>query len=266
MSPPKWSNGALIDAQYPNTINPVIWVVERQSSRAVPFAIPGAKVLNIFDWDYGADGTIALSGNSTDADGRISGFVAWISSNETTSNVIRTASYRPARMTIGPDGTLWAAGSKLVNLNSQTLKPEGAVIRQFDRSGKMLASFVPQSTIRAPISLWDPGNRLRASRDRIAWYSPAEGRYVEISSRGVGLLDIAVPPPGDTKGVVGGLGLTDKGDVFASTTWYTPPHSQWDSQSRTRRISGHIFSGQTRSSVENRTSTNMARGNASKCG
>ena len=224
MQPPKWSNGSLVAVQYPRTTAPVIWLAGPQGTRTVPFSIPGAQVLNVFDWDQGLDGTIGISGNATEADGRVSGFVAWISADATKSNVIRTSLYRPALVAVGADGTLWAAGTEFMSLNSRVLKPDSDVLRHFDPSGQMLSGFVPQSTIRNRISLLDVGGHwLRASRNLIAWYSPGEGRYVEVSALGRELLDIAVNRPGDDKSRTDGFGLTDKGDVFVSATWFVPP-------------------------------------------
>src|ERR1700730_12415914 len=84
---PKWSHGALIDVQYAdNETHPLIWVVERQRTYTLHFEIPGARSINIYDWDRTFDGSkIALSGSAIDAEGRGDFFIAWISSDGTNS-------------------------------------------------------------------------------------------------------------------------------------------------------------------------------------
>jgi hypothetical protein len=216
---PKWSNGALIVVRDYHTINPTIWVVEHQSPHVVPFTIPGAQSMNIYDWDRGIDGTIGLSGSAVDADGRASGFVAWISSDERTSKVIQTLLYTPWRLAVAPDGTLWAVGREFTSLGSGVLKPQSDVVRHFDQSGRTLGSFVPQSTNRDAKTLVNPANRLRATRDRIASYLPAEGRYIEISFAGKVLTDISVPRPGQPDSRTGGLAITDNDEIFVSAEW-----------------------------------------------
>src|ERR1041385_8084773 len=49
---PKWSHGALINVQNAdNGTHPLIWVVERQKTYTLNFEIPGARSINIYDWD-----------------------------------------------------------------------------------------------------------------------------------------------------------------------------------------------------------------------
>ncbi|HZT32460.1 MAG TPA: hypothetical protein VFA33_21400 [Bryobacteraceae bacterium] len=215
---PKWSHGAVVAVQYANNAtNPIIWIVERQRTYSVSFQLPGASSENIYDWDRSFDGTkIALSGSAIDADGRGDFFIAWISSDGTNSIISRTSYYRPRRIAIAPDGTLWTAGQQLNG------PPDAGVFRHFDQQGKLLAAFVPQSSFPDPIIPSEHSSLLRVSKDRVAWYSPRAGRYIEISLQGVVLMDISVNPPGDrSRGY--GFGLTDKGDAFLSSLQYIPP-------------------------------------------
>jgi hypothetical protein len=212
---PKWSNGSLIVPQNHHSVSPLVWLFERLGARTVPFAIPGAVAMNIYDWDHGVDGTIGLSGSAADPEGRATGFIAWISPDGTTSHVIRTGLYRPSRVAVAPDGTLWAAGSEAAQPVSNVFAPNAAVLRHFHRSGQILGSFVPQSTFQDPIRLVGPYSFLRASRDRIAWYL-AQGRYVEISLDEKVLTDILTLSP---KPEVGGFALTDRGEAFVSVQW-----------------------------------------------
>jgi hypothetical protein len=220
MRVPKWSNGALMVVEYPESVNTVIWIAEGQSLHTVLFSIPGARSIGISDWDRARDGTIGLSGSATDTDGRTSPFVAWIASDERTSSVIRTSLYKPQQIAVAPDGTLWTAGVETVSSSSSRLKPQSAVIRHFDHSGHTLGAFVTQSTIGDAMKLIDLGNQFRASNDRIAWYAPAAGRYVEISFDQRVLVDTSVGRPGDPNSVVDGLAVSNQGEVFLSAVWF----------------------------------------------
>jgi hypothetical protein len=216
---PKWSHGALIDIQYANNeIHPLIWVAERhRTTYTVPFEIPGARSINVYDWDRTFDGrNIALAGSAIDAEGRGDFFIAWISSDGTHSVVSRTSSYIPRRLTVAPDGTLWTAGQ------DSNGPPDAGVFRHFDQTGKSIGAFVPRSSFSDPIILYDHTGLMRASKDRVAWYSPRGSRYIEISLQGVVLMDISVTTPKDSSEGYG-FGITDKGDAFLSSSQYVPP-------------------------------------------
>jgi hypothetical protein len=219
MRVPKWSNGFLVAVQGDNTANPLIWLINRNGQQTVPFTIPGARTMLLYDWDRGADGTIGMSGYAADSDGRFSAFIAFISPNEWESHVIRTLGYRPAKVAVAADGTLWASGCEyVISANGRptsALIPGAGVIRHFDRSGKLLGAYIPQSTVGGPLILssWQSG--LRASRDRVAWLS-VDGRFVEITLDGKVTTDMAVPVPGGESTEITGFALTDGGDAFIS--------------------------------------------------
>ena len=196
----------------------------------VPFSVPGARSTVIYDWDRGVDGAICLSGSAIDADGRGGTFIAWISPDGKNSQITRTSPYRPLLVAVAPDDTVWTAGSESMDIAAfrasgrtdvsiaALLLPGAGVIRHYDRAGRTLGAFVPQSTIHDAMSLSDPGNALRASGDRIAWYS-AEGRYIEVSLEGKLATDIVVPPPGTSTRPIDGFAITDSGDAFLSASY-----------------------------------------------
>jgi hypothetical protein len=215
----KWTHGILIDVQNASTPDPLIWLFGRGGTRSVPFSIAGAERMNIYDWDQGPDGTIGLSGSAVDTAGRASGFVGWISPGGTTSNITRTLLYRPQKLAVASDGTLWAAGSEY--MPSSDL----GIIRHFDKFGKLVGSFLPQSTIRDGVVLVDHNNHLVASKDRIAWYSPRAARYVEISLAGTLLTDISLKAPGNVSKGGYGLALSDDNDLFLSVAFDQPVKS-----------------------------------------
>jgi hypothetical protein len=188
---PRWSHGALINVQFEGSGNPLIWMSNGQTQHTVPFPIPGALSMLVYDEDHGVDGTLWISGSAIDPDGRATGFVAWISAENTDSLIIRTGQYRPTRIAVAPDGTLWTVGSESI----RTPSPNAAVVRRFDKSGHMVSSLIQQSTIAHVANLEKPFNNLQASKDRIAWYcadliDASTGRYVEISLDGTLLTDL----------------------------------------------------------------------------
>lgn len=222
MHHPKWSNGALVAVQNDDTVNPLLWVIEggRQGPRAIPFTVPGSQSMLIYDWDRGADGTLAVSGNAVDPDGRWATFIAWIDSNGRDSQVVRTSPYRPSKVAVAPDGTIWTAGREYAAPTRGTrLVPHAGVIRHFDRSGKLLGEFVRQATIGDHLILSNTSSVLRVSRDRVAWCS-VNGRYVEISLDGNVLTDISTKLPGDeSTREMTGFALTDSNEAFLGAAY-----------------------------------------------
>ena len=172
----------------------------------------------VYDEDHGVDDTLWISGSATDSDGRTTGFVAWISADKTNSLVIRTGSYRPTRIAVASDGTIWTVGSETI----RTPSANAAVIRRFDKSGHTVSSLIQQSTISHVANLEKPFNSLQASKDRIAWYcadfmDASTGRYVEISLDGTLLTDIVVRMPNSVlKYTMTGFAFNDQGDAFLS--------------------------------------------------
>jgi hypothetical protein len=224
---PKWTHGGLLTVQFKDTKSPLIWMLSPSGDKSLPFSVPGAESTLIYDCDRASDGTIGISGSAADSDGRVAGFVAWISPNEPNGHVVRTGSYRPAMVAIAPDGTLWTVGKQTTAAATAPAEivPHAGAIQHFDRSGKTLGSFVPQSTIRNPLlTLSRTRNTLRASKDRIAWYS-VDGRYVEMSVSGSLVTDIVVDiPPGRGKPLMDNISfaLTDEGDAFLSVPYEVP--------------------------------------------
>lgn len=214
---PKWSHGFLLAAQGDQTTTPVIWSVGRTRQYSVPFTIPGARSMLLYDWDRGADGTLGLSGYAVDADGRLSSYVAWVSADQSDSRVIRTLGYRPEKIALAPDGTIWTAGCEYAlapnGRLTAALVPDAGVLRHFDRSGKLLGAHIPQSSVGGSLILQSSRMGLRASRDRIAWLS-VDGRYAEIAPNGRVLTNTVVSLPGDESATVLGFALSDSGDAY----------------------------------------------------
>jgi hypothetical protein len=78
---PVWNGGALITQEGFGTTNPLFISYDRRGNTlgSVGFSIPGTSYLSVADFSRAADGTVAVCGSATDADGRTEPFVAWIS-------------------------------------------------------------------------------------------------------------------------------------------------------------------------------------------
>jgi hypothetical protein len=183
------------------------------------FFIPGASNTAVDGFARGADGTVALCGRSYASDGRGAPFIAWISADGNSQQVIRTEPYSPRVIAVAPDGTLWTVGKELNSDGSEKsgVNLDAGVVRHFDRTGKSLGTFIPRSSIQDSTHLTNQQSLLAAAADRAGWLHfdrSNRGAYVEISSDG----NIATYPMPQTqaKGMrFGGIAFTDSGDVFA---------------------------------------------------
>lgn len=227
MRTPKWSHGSLIAVLHHDTLDPQIWLIEPLRQRTAQFTVPGARRIRIADWDRGGggDSTLGLAGAAEYADGRAAGFIAWISLDDPTAppTIVETARYVPAKVAVAPDGTIWTSGAKAPPVSAAE-----NVIRHFDRSGKLLGSFLPQAAIGDPTTLAGVQTALRVSRDRVAWCSARDKdiRLVEISLNGGVLTDTIVSPPSGGQPIryITGFAIQDEdagGGVFVSGTWWT---------------------------------------------
>jgi hypothetical protein len=149
-----------------------------------------------------------------------------------TERVIRTAPYWPYMLSIALDGTFWTLGFEMVNdkISAPELDPNAAVLRHFDRAGKLLGSTGPQSHF-----VKDSASEHRltlgfiaATRNRIGWYGQGPetgGQYVEIDLNSMtmhrypGLPDL---PEGDK---VVDFNLTESGNVLLSL--YSLASNRW---------------------------------------
>ena len=227
-SMPKWSHGALIEMESDHSSGAFFRLFDAQGRQLATalFTVQDAVAIQITDWDRAVDGTLAVCGSMIDNARHGVAIVGWISPDGVTSQVVRTGLYAANRIAIAPDGTVWTAGRERLEHPmgksfADQFNPQADVIRHIDRSGKVVASFVKQSTIRDPLSLQKVTNHLRVSRDRVAWYSNKEQRYVEISSSG-SVTDIeGLALPGLP--MITGFALTGNGDIFVSAQ-YSNPH------------------------------------------
>jgi hypothetical protein len=208
--PPQWSGGAFMGIESPESAVPIIVLFDREGnvfSRMYP-RIPGAKLVAIRGQARGADGTVALVGGASDSEGRGSSFLAILSAQGDTEQIARLGNYHPMGVTITSDGSIWTYGH---NGSRQA----GAVLRRFDRSGKLINSFVPQSSFQGRTDLSVAGNAFVSSGERVGFLCGHAHRYIEISLDGkVTQVSFVTGSPMEQ---TTGLALTRDGRTFVST-------------------------------------------------
>jgi hypothetical protein len=249
---PLWRDGVLVVLDHSDGSRVGINVYGRNGQRAstLSFGAPGAKHISVRGFNRGTDGAIALCGSMTDQDGRSGAYVAWISADGATTQVIRTSPFVAWRVAFAADGTIWAQGTELRPRGSgeaprktftEAIQADAAIFRQFSRSGKMLRAVVPQSEIRVPDALNSATSLFEAVGDRIVWYSEVSRDYIAIAPDGsvVRVDDLALP----SSEKLTGSAINREGEMFvssvSSSTWSV---SRLDLEGRTwtRVSSGSI--------------------------
>ena len=216
---PRWSGDALASIEDTGLVH-FFDATGREVGTVFP-AIPGASETHVRAAAHHPSGAAALCGVSLDSAGRAGNFLALVSAGGATS-IVRTNPYSVVTIAIAPDGTIWTAGGEAEPKPTPVRHATDAgVIRHFDTSGKLLGSFIPQSSVPWP-ALHLGFMNLAVSATRAGWF-PGTGKYYEISFDGTVQQYPAVPssPPGLQARLVSvaGLALTDAGDVFASAVY-----------------------------------------------
>lgn len=216
---PFW-NGALIIVEHNGLAAPTIHSFDITGNEMPPiiFAISGANATRIESVAYGKDGTYAVCGRAFDAKGKGGGFIAWISPDRQSTKVIQTFPYSPHLIVMTADGSTWTQGFEVANgvEAGPTVNLEHGIIRRFDRSGNLLSSYIPRSSI-VNGSLGVEQGLLASSKDYVGWYANHMHTYREVTSDG----RVAFYPgvaPSDSTWEATGLAITDSGDVIVSAT------------------------------------------------
>jgi len=150
---------------------------------ALQLDINGARQLNVLSGRYSRsdDGFWAIAGSAYSGSDTASMFLALITPGAKTKTVIRTSPFVPSIVLCTPDGKIWTVGQTIDH--GEPSASEQFVIRRFDRSGRLVGSALSRVGPTA-VSRAISRSHLVASRDRVGWYSPQEGQYVEFSLNG----------------------------------------------------------------------------------
>ncbi|HEY6946693.1 MAG TPA: hypothetical protein VI431_16265 [Candidatus Acidoferrum sp.] len=183
-----WSHGAWIVLSDRFSSAPLFWMYDSVGNEIskIQFTVPGAARINIYDNAFarGSDGTLAVIGTAYTNDTRGTTFLAALSPDGQQEMVVRLSPFFPNAVTVASDGTFWVAGHQWEGNKPRDHSQN--LIRRYDKSGKLLGSFMPWSTINdAPHTLPpDALSTLAASEGRVAWYSRLARTHIEFSLDG----------------------------------------------------------------------------------
>lgn len=214
-----WSGGALAVVQDRFSRAPTFRIFDRtgrEISRHL-FTIPEAAHINSYAFAHGWDGTLVVGGTAFTSDGRGTNFLAWVSPDRSEQTIIRTSPFVVSAVTVAADGTIWVAGHRKRISAAEPWDYTQPLLRRYDRTGKLLGTSVPWSSLEAPAARTLPPDNLSqlvSSADRVGWYSPRLRTYLEFSLDGT-LLRTVKGPQHDQKDIVS-LGLCDDGSLFLS--------------------------------------------------
>jgi hypothetical protein len=127
-------------------------------------------------------------------------------------------------MAFASDGTLWTVGTEL--LGGLEVRNDYKVLRHFDKTGRLLGSFLDRSAFVSSSDL--QYGFMSATMGHLGWYAGPifgpGGRYYDISNGGTisQFRGLEVIDKGER---IDGLALTDDDRVFASK--YNTPERRW---------------------------------------
>ena len=183
----QWSGGSLIVIEYRFSGAPGFRVYDRDGNLTsrFTFTIPDAGLVNIYSFSHGWDGAVAVEGSAYTNDSRGTSFFAWISPDGHQQTVVRTDPFIPHAVTVAADGTIWVAGDQRGEPGTAADHSQ-YLIRRYDKTGKLLGSFIPWSSLTSGTDRMPPSSDsvLVSSKDRAGWYSGRTGTYIEFSLDG----------------------------------------------------------------------------------
>ena len=221
-----WSGGSLVLVSDASSAAPVFRAFDRNGQQIgeLTFTLPGSSLINIYSGVFarGFDGSFAISGSAYTADSRGTVFLAWVSADGKKQTVIGTSPFVADAVTMAHDGTIWVAGFEHEKMHGGDYD----VIRRFDRSGKLIGSMIPRSSL--PVMdhkrFAEPAvySYLASSQDRVGWYSEAAGIYIAFALNGTELERVPVK-------VNAGMGVynlaqCDDGAAFVGARVYGGPN------------------------------------------
>jgi len=230
-----WSGSALLVVQDRFSRGPAIRVIERdgEETSRFTFTIPEDAFIRMYDRSIarGMDRSLAVIG-TVDAypnDSRGASFLAWVSPDGQEQTLMRLSPFLPAAVTVGSDGTIWVAGHETWPFGGPRDYAQH-LIRRYDRTGKLLGSFIPWSSL-GTIPYSPPPDRthppdtesvLVSLADRIGWYSRHSQTYVELSLDGEVINWIKTPE--HPRHVMLSVALCDDGGLFVGAAVLNGPN------------------------------------------
>jgi hypothetical protein len=175
-----WTGSGLVAREAYESPAPVVHVFNSAGHEITTrtFEIPGSYLVQARSAAYGSDGTVAICGFATSAQGQMAPYIAWVPLDGSVQQTIRTDPFFPEALAIAPDGTFWAAGRELQN--GRETAAEYFILRHLDRSGRLIGGYVPRSLY--PKTLVSPAmeSLIQTVEDRVGWYAPSAKEYIEV--------------------------------------------------------------------------------------
>jgi hypothetical protein len=213
-----WSGGALLVAQDRLSAAPTFRVFDHDGVEVSrhTFTIPEATHINAYSFARGWDGSLVVGGSAFTNESRSASFVAWVSPDRQEQTVVRTSPFVVSAVTVAADGTIWVAGHRKRTAADEEWDYSEPLIRRYDKTGKLLGSFIPWSSLQPPLGIQPPDMRslLVSSPDRIGWYSRDSRTYIEFALDGT-VLKWVQTPEHDNSSIVWAA-LCDDGKLFIS--------------------------------------------------
>ena len=227
-----WSGGVLLVARDRLSGAPTFRLFDRDGQQIsdFSFAIPDVSRVNAYAFARGLDGSLAVSGPTYFNDGRSANSLALVSPDGQDQMLVRLSPFLPEAVTVAADGTIWVAGHKSRPFGEPRDYSQH-LIRRYDRTGKMLGSFIPWSSLRTGLSTPDPDltnspdmmSILVSSADRVGWYSRHSRTYIEFSLDGAVISWIKTPDH-QAMGEMLSVALCDDGGVFVAASILNGPN------------------------------------------
>jgi hypothetical protein len=229
-----WSGGALVFVQDRFSSAPIFRIVDRDGSELsrFDFRMLGAGRINIYDNSVarGLDGALTIVGTADFDDSQGGMFVAWVSPDGRRQTVMRTYPFLPAAVTVASDGTIWVVGHETDAHGN--LDYSKALVRRYDKSGKLLGSFVPWSSLATepnsatgPLTLPFVESVLLPLGDRVSWYLPNARTYIEFGLNGSIIQQYKAAPTEDNEPVY--FSACEDSSVFASSQIHEVGQRRW---------------------------------------
>jgi hypothetical protein len=245
---PDWDRGYVIHREFEKNHSP-------DTPMVVMYDASGKRIRDGRIWPQGAgsvsilrtaathEGAILAAGAAIMQDGSVQGYIAKTDLAGTTIQTLLTGPFRPNQICEAPDGTIWSLGRSL-NPNDGK-EHDTRVLRHYSFENGSLHSFLPQSTVAAPVGSEEPWwvpfhSYVRCGKDKVSAYLKFTNEYVEVNTSSFELkrwkLDEAVVQQREANG----LAVTEDGRVFASFSGIRPEGApQVRGLYQIKAVSGH---------------------------
>ena len=235
-------SAAYPEAIYPDGIIPdwdrgyvIHYEIESNSSPDTPMVVmydnTGKRIREGRIWPQGAgsvrvrrtaatrEGALLAAGSAIMRDGSIQGYIVKTDLAGAAVKTLLTGSFSNEQICEAPDGTIWSLGK--ANLPDDGQEHDTNVVRHYQFDKGQLHSFLPESTVQAPVRSKRPwfvpwGSYLRCGKEKISLYLNFTREYVEIDTSSLELkrwkLDEAVLQGRDADG----FAVTDDQRIYVS--------------------------------------------------